>query len=46
MGGMFSILKVRESRTPGDEAGWYEGPKETQADVATPEQLRADGIVE
>ncbi len=44
MGGMFSMLKVRETLSPGDDAGWYAGPKESQADLASPEQMRADGI--
>lgn len=31
MGGMFTILKVRKTLKPGDEAGWYNNPKGTVA---------------
>jgi FtsP/CotA-like multicopper oxidase with cupredoxin domain len=44
MGGMFTILKVRENPTAADAAGWYEHPKGTVALRADPAQLAADGI--
>jgi Cu+-exporting ATPase len=31
MGGMFTMLKVRKTLKPGDEAGWYANPKGTVA---------------
>ena len=43
MGGMFTILKVRENLKSSDEdPGWYEHPKGTVADMATPDELRRD----
>ncbi len=44
MGGMFTILKVRERPTEADVLGWYQHPKGTVAEVATAAQLAADGI--
>ena len=44
MGGMFTILKVRENLTSYDDPGWYENPPGTQADVASKEDLSRDGI--
>ncbi|HYE60725.1 MAG TPA: copper oxidase [Phycisphaerales bacterium] len=45
MGGMFTILKVRESLPNGyEDPGWYENPPGTQSVAATPEELRRDGI--
>ena len=45
MGGMFTILKVREELpADGTEPGWYESPPGTRADVAPEEELRRDGI--
>ena len=44
MGGMFTILKVRENLTSYDDPGWYENPPGTQADVASKEDLKRDGI--
>jgi FtsP/CotA-like multicopper oxidase with cupredoxin domain len=44
MGGMFTILKVREDPAAADAAGWYEHPKGTVAVRADPAQLSADGI--
>jgi len=45
MGGMFTILKVRESLTNYiDDAGWYQAPEGTQAQLASGEELRRDGI--
>jgi FtsP/CotA-like multicopper oxidase with cupredoxin domain len=45
MGGMFTILKVRE-RLPADgsDPGWYENPAGTVADVAQRTDLERDGI--
>ena len=44
MGGMFTILKVRENPAAADAAGWYEHPKGTVALRADAGQLAADGI--
>ncbi len=42
MGGMFTVLKVRDAR--GDSAGWYRHPKGEVATVAEPGRMRDDGI--
>jgi hypothetical protein len=44
MGGMFSVLKVREHREGDGDPGWYENPPGTLAVAATEEELRRDGI--
>lgn len=45
MGGMFTMLKVRESLRPGhDDPGWYENPPGTQSMLAADEAMRRDGI--
>ncbi len=45
MGGMFTILKVRERLDSYDkDPGWYENPPGTQTIHATPEELKRDGI--
>ncbi|HEY4328684.1 MAG TPA: multicopper oxidase domain-containing protein [Phycisphaerae bacterium] len=44
MGGMFTILKVRENLTNYDDPGWYKSPAGTQAGVAAADDLRRDGI--
>ncbi len=44
MGGMFTILKVRDSLTSYEDPGWYETPPGTLADVAAADDLRRDGI--
>lgn len=44
MGGMFSILKVRDALTPGIDPGWYEHPEGTVSSVAKPQELARDGI--
>jgi len=44
MGGMFTILKVREGLTSYDDPGWYAAPEGTMARAATPGELRDDGI--
>lgn len=46
MGGMFTILKVREELpADGSEPGWYQSPPGTLAGVAAEVDLRRDGIV-
>jgi manganese oxidase len=42
MGGMFTILKVRENLTSYDDPGWYENPPGTLATLATNEELQRD----
>ena len=44
MGGMFTILKVRDGITTYEDPGWYRHPAGTVAGRATPEALREDGI--
>jgi FtsP/CotA-like multicopper oxidase with cupredoxin domain len=44
MGGMFTILKVRESLEGYEDPGWYENPPGTEAALASAEALRANGI--
>jgi FtsP/CotA-like multicopper oxidase with cupredoxin domain len=44
MGGMFTIVKVREGITSYEDPGWYHHPAGTVAEQATAAQLRADGI--
>ena len=44
MGGMFTVLKVREGLTNYDDPGWYRHPPGTIADVAESDALRRDGI--
>jgi hypothetical protein len=44
MGGLFTILKVREGITSYADPGWYENPPGTVANLVSAEQLRADGI--
>lgn len=44
MGGMFTILKVRENLVSYDDPGWYAAPRGSQADVASPDDLSRDGI--
>jgi hypothetical protein len=44
MGGMFTILKVRDKVGAADAAGWYEHPKGTVADAASAQELAADGV--
>lgn len=47
MGGMFTILKVRESLTSYDEdPGWYEPPAGTLAELATTDAMRAAGVAQ
>ncbi len=44
MGGMFTIIKIREDLDNYDDPGWYENPPGTVADLATEEALKRDGI--
>jgi hypothetical protein len=44
MGGMFTIVKVRDEFEEGGDPGWYAHPEGTLADVAAPEALQRDGI--
>ncbi len=44
MGGMFTIIKVRDNPDTEDGSGWYQAPPGTQADVASAAELQADGI--
>ncbi|MES1174192.1 MAG: copper oxidase [Myxococcales bacterium] len=44
MGGMFTILKVRESLKGYADPGWYEAPKGTLAEAAPASDLTRDGI--
>jgi FtsP/CotA-like multicopper oxidase with cupredoxin domain len=45
MGGMFTILKVRDDVDAADPDGWFEHPAGTVAGPADEERMRADGIV-
>jgi hypothetical protein len=44
MGGMFTILKVREGITSYEDPGWYKHPPGTVANLASADDLRRDGI--
>ncbi len=44
MGGMFTVIKVRESIENYEDPGWYEQPEGTVAEAATAEELERDGI--
>jgi FtsP/CotA-like multicopper oxidase with cupredoxin domain len=44
MGGMFTILKVRETLQSYDDPGWYAMPKGTQAELASAAEMKRDGI--
>jgi len=44
MGGMFTILKVREGITSYEDPGWYKHPTGTVARPAEASRLRTDGI--
>ena len=44
MGGMFTILKVRENLQGYEDPGWYQAPAETQAKPASTDELIRDGI--
>jgi manganese oxidase len=42
MGGMFTIVKVRENLTTYDDPGWYETPPGTLASLASNDELERD----
>jgi hypothetical protein len=44
MGGMFTVLKVREGITNYDDPGWYQHPPGTVANLASADDLRRDDI--
>jgi FtsP/CotA-like multicopper oxidase with cupredoxin domain len=44
MGGMFTVLKVREHLAGEGDPGWYENPRGTLAEAATAADLARDGI--
>jgi len=44
MGGMFTILKVRDNPAAEDGKGWYVHPRGTVADKADLTQMKADGV--
>ncbi len=44
MGGMFTVLKVRDQLASYDDPGWYQQPEGTSARAATADELHRDGI--
>jgi len=44
MGGMFTLLKVRDRADAADPAAWYPHPPGTVAQKADPARMKADGI--
>jgi len=44
MGGMFTVLKVRERPGADDAAGWYAHPEGSVAGLADPARMQADGV--
>jgi hypothetical protein len=44
MGGMFSVLKVRDRLAGYADPGWYDNPPGTLAEGAGEADLRRDGI--
>ena len=44
MGGLFTVLKVRQGLTSYDDPGWYQHPPGTVATVASADDLRRDEI--
>jgi manganese oxidase len=44
MGGMFTVLKVRDNPEAENGTGWYQNPPGTVADVASASDLAADGV--
>lgn len=44
LGGMFTVVKVREGISSYEDPGWYEHPPGTVADVANARELQRDGI--
>jgi manganese oxidase len=45
MGGMFTVVKIRERLPEKGDPGWYVHPEGTVSSAATSEQLRRDGVV-
>jgi hypothetical protein len=45
MGGMFTVLKVREQLTSYDDPGWYRHDPKDVASPASEAELARDGIV-
>jgi hypothetical protein len=45
MGGMFTLVKVRENLTGYADPGDYKFPPGSVASVASPDELKRDGIV-
>jgi len=44
MGGMFTLIKVRERAAEADAASWYTQPAGTRVEKASADQLKRDGI--
>jgi len=44
MGGMFTLVKVRDTLQSDADPGFYEHPAGTRADVASAAELTRDGI--
>jgi manganese oxidase len=44
MGGMFTLVKVRDELEEGKDPGWYVNPPGTVAEAATATELARDGI--
>jgi FtsP/CotA-like multicopper oxidase with cupredoxin domain len=44
MGGMLTVLKVREHLTSYADPGWYQAPRGTTAQAASKQELERDGI--
>ena len=44
MGGMFTVLKVRDELAGDGDPGWYSHPEGTLASPARPDELERDGI--
>jgi len=44
MGGMLTVLKVREHLTSHADPGWYQAPRGTVAQAASKLDLERDGI--
>lgn len=45
MGGMFTVLKVRQDLKDNNDPGWYSPPRQTMVKPATPDELSADKII-
>jgi len=44
MGGMFTVLKVRDGINAYEDPGWYQHPQGTVATTASADELRRDGV--